>query len=176
MDNLQYISLDKQTRQDALDYQSSFIIQAPAGSGKTELLTQRYLSLLAYNAEKPESIIAITFTKKAANEMKQRIIRALSSAEHPPPKETHKKITHELAKNVMQKDQKAQWQLMLSPHRLRIMTIDAFCHHITSQMPILANFGAPPKITDDPHSCYRTACENLLARINISNDRCQHAI
>ncbi len=58
-----------------------FKIHASAGSGKTYQLTLRYLSILSYSSEVSlshlRSIIAITFTNKAASEMKERIIQAL---------------------------------------------------------------------------------------------------
>ncbi|MBI2754229.1 MAG: UvrD-helicase domain-containing protein [Betaproteobacteria bacterium] len=124
---------DQNQRDRALDPARSFIVQAPAGSGKTDLLIKRYLALLARVA-KPEEILAITFTRKAAAEMRKRVLEKLPNAA-------------DIA------------------HRLRIMTIDAFCASLTRQMPVLAKFGAQPEIVEDASALYREAAARTLAEL-----------
>jgi ATP-dependent exoDNAse (exonuclease V) beta subunit len=157
---------DWQERQKAVDINRSCIVQAPAGSGKTELLVQRILALLAV-AESPEEILSITFTRKAAGEMKLRLLQALERAcDDLPPDEPHAVETWQRARAVLARDQEKGWRLLENPNRLQLMTIDSFCAFLTRRMPWLARFGGQPKVTDDPADLYLLAAESLLARLD----------
>ena len=156
---------DRAERQQALDINRSFIVQAPAGSGKTELLIQRILALLA-KVEAPEEILAITFTRKAAGEMKVRLLDALDqAAQQEPPAELHKKETWERARAVLEQDRVQQWNLRQNPARLQIMTIDSFCASISRRMPWLARLGEQPGVSEDVDQLYLQAAESLLAKL-----------
>ncbi len=161
---------DQAARDRALDPAGSFIVQAPAGSGKTGLLTQRYLTLLA-RAEHPEEIVAITFTRKAANEMRERVLRALDEARTAErPADGHRARTWDLARTVLERDVALGWHLALNPERLRIFTIDSFCAALTRQMPYLSRFGAPPVATADAERLYAEAAHAALAHLH-ENDQ-----
>ncbi|HEX4044095.1 MAG TPA: UvrD-helicase domain-containing protein, partial [Gammaproteobacteria bacterium] len=160
--NNDLLTRDQQQRQQALNPTESFIVQAPAGSGKTALLIQRLLTLLSV-VNAPEEILAITFTKKAANEMRVRVIKALKQAQtQPEPESAHAKHTWLLAKKVLARDAQFQWQLINNPNQLRIQTIDSLCTHLTRQLPLLSHFGSQPEITEHPKRLYAEAVKEVL--------------
>ncbi len=129
---------DEQARHDSLDVSRSFIVQAPAGSGKTELLIQRYLKLLSV-VENPEEVIAITFTRKAAAEMQFRVLSALQLAYRgQQPTQAHQQLTHVLAEAALQRDAEFGWRLISNPRRLRIQTLDSLNAMIARLRPISA--------------------------------------
>ena len=153
---------DAQARARALDTSFSFVVQAPAGSGKTELLIQRFLKLLA-TVENPESVVAITFTRKAAGEMRARVLEALLNAQSGlTPDREHERNTFEIARGALQQDQRRGWNLTQNPAQIRIETIDALCASITRRMPWLARFGAMPEIVERAEALYRQAARNTL--------------
>jgi ATP-dependent exoDNAse (exonuclease V) beta subunit len=156
---------DWKERQKALDATRSCIVHAPAGSGKTELLVQRLLVLLAV-AEHPEEILAITFTRKAAREMKTRLLEALESGGGPSsPADDHAAASRRRARKVLLRDDQLGWGLMSNPSRLQITTIDGFCAYLTRRMPWTSRFGDPPEVTEDPEELYQEASESLLAKL-----------
>ena len=156
---------DSAARERALDTSSSFIVQAPAGSGKTELLIQRYLRLLE-TVDSPDAVIAITFTRKASGEMRSRVLAALRAAETSlPPETAHQRLTFDIARRVLELDRRLGWKLLRNPAQMRIETIDALCASITRRMPWLARFGAMPDISEKAEDLYREAARNTLRHI-----------
>lgn len=157
--------LDYVARQAALDPTRSFAVSAPAGSGKTGLLTQRLLKLLSL-CENPEEVLAITFTRKAAGEMQDRVLQALWNAkEQPQPTNPHDLLTWQLASNLLAHDQTQGWNLLQCPQRLRVQTIDSLCSAIARQLPIASGFGSQPKPGDDTDAAYRQAVHQLLSEL-----------
>lgn len=153
---------DTQSRQQALNVGESFIVEAPAGAGKTELLTQRYLGLLQ-TVNEPEEIIAITFTNKAASEMRSRILDSLQDAAAAVPiDKPHKQQTRDLALAALARGAKRSWQLLQNPARLRIYTIDSFSSHLARQMPLMSRFGAQPGVREDATPYYEEAATRTL--------------
>ncbi len=161
---------DARVREEALDVSRSFIVQAPAGAGKTGLLIQRYLRLLA-GVRRPEEILAITFTRKAAGEMKRRVLEALQAATGEPAAHASANDlrTHALARDALARDAELGWRLLENTARLRIQTIDSFNASLTRQMPVLARLGWQPGLVDDARDLFHEAAVRTLGMLE-SND------
>ncbi len=153
---------DSAARIAAVDYRESVCVSAPAGSGKTELLIQRYLNLLS-RVQRPEQILAITFTRKAAAEMRERVLESLHNAAQGLPSETpHQATTRALANQVLAADRHSGWDLLRTVSRFNIKTIDSFCAGLTRQMPVLSQFGAQARVNDDVTPLYIEAVQELF--------------
>ncbi|MDI9819157.1 MULTISPECIES: exodeoxyribonuclease V subunit beta [unclassified Legionella] len=153
---------DSQQRLQATDPRHSYIVQAPAGSGKTEMLTQRYLRLLG-TVNAPEQIIALTFTRKAASEMRERIFLALQqTANNMTPDSPHLQLTYQYASGALARSEQLNWQLLKQPGRLRIMTIDSLCQTISQAIPLQEKQIAYAQIADNPKTHYEAAAYNCL--------------
>ena len=156
------IEEDQRARERALDVTQSFLVQAPAGSGKTELLIRRMLALLA-QVDRPERILAMTFTRKAAAEMRERIVAALRAARADAPLTSpHEQPTRDLALAVLAQDARQQWHLIEQPSRLRMMTIDAFCAQLLRQTPLTSRWGAMPSFEEFVQPRYEAAVREAL--------------
>src|ERR1700730_9371331 len=145
---------DAEARARAIDPSCSILLQAPAGSGKTSVLTQRFLRLLC-TVEEPGAILAITFTRKAAAEMRARVTRALRgeiAAADPCAAQLHA-----LAGAARRHATVRGWDLVQDPGALRIQTIDSFTYWLASQLPIAARAGGALGVTETPQELYRHA-------------------
>jgi ATP-dependent helicase/nuclease subunit A len=156
---------DQKQRDRAIDVTRSVIVQAPAGSGKTDLLTRRYLALLA-DAEisEPEQILAITFTRAATAEMRARILADLHAASAA----AEDGILSErvqLARRALDRAQRLGWKLLEQPERLQIETIDSLCMRIAHGQPLLARLGGKLQPVDQADALYAEAARRTLGQL-----------
>lgn len=150
---------DEQAREYATDPRRSILLQAPAGSGKTTVLTQRLLRLLG-EVDEPEEILAITFTRKAAAEMRARVLRALRGEIDTTSAQGRR--LRALASAALERGVARGWNLAQDPGRLRIQTIDSFNFRLASQLPVTAKAGGALTITDRPWELYHRAARGTL--------------
>jgi len=157
---------DQPQRQRALDPSRSILVQAPAGAGKTDLLTRRFLRLLA-EVDEPGQVVAITFTIAAAAEMRHRILAELekAAADSAPPVIGDEFSMDSLARRALDHSQALGWKLLDLPAQLRISTIDSFCRDLALQQPLLSGLGGGLGIADQPSDLYRRAARQTLQRI-----------
>ena len=190
---------DQQERDRALDSSRSILVQAPAGSGKTDLLTRRFLRLLG-EVDDPGQIVAITFTKAAAAEMRNRILAELEKAAanlkgtglspYAKPTESMRALAPEessaaasgefsmdaLAHRALDHSRLLDWKLLDLPSQLRISTIDSFCRELALQQPLLSGLGGDLEIEEQPNGLYRHAARQTLERIGQGDPALSEAI
>jgi len=172
---------DHSQRVRALAPDQSILVQAPAGSGKTTLLTQRFLLLLG-QAEKPEEIVAITFTRAAAAEMRNRILAELENAERNSlaAASADPLSLPALARRAWLRSQQAGWNLLDQHAQLRITTIDAFCRALAQQCPLewglLSSLGGNLELLEEPKDQYRQAARRTLELLKDSPSEIRTAI
>jgi ATP-dependent helicase/nuclease subunit A len=112
---------DADARRAAIDPSQNIVLEASAGTGKTRVLVERYVNLLRAGIE-PDHILAITFTRKAAAEMRQRIIDRLKEASR------------------LSEFDAGRWrELRERLGDIAISTIDAFCLSLLREFPLEAD-------------------------------------
>lgn len=119
------------------------VVSAGAGSGKTTVLAERYIRLVTERGLAVDSILTLTFTRKAAAEMYARIYKRLSETDHP----------------------RARAQLAAFD-TARIMTLDAFCANVARGA--CHRYGVPPDFIVDEARLARIADE---AAVEVLMDR-----
>ena len=121
MSNVDATDVDMAARAYAVDPRNNVVLEASAGTGKTTVLVQRYVNLLKSGVE-PSNILAITFTRKAATEMRERIVAELRRAAS------------------LSEFDKARWlDIRDRLGEISISTIDAFCLSLLREFPLEAD-------------------------------------
>lgn len=159
---------DLAARDLALDINRSVIVQAPAGSGKTDLLTRRYLRLLAA-VDKPEEILAITFTRAATAEMRSRILGDLEAATGRGRWESDDPERMAGARAALANAEQHGWNLFDHPQRLAVETIDSLCLRIAHDRPLLARLGGHFQPIEEAEPLYALAARRTLERLGGSD-------
>jgi exodeoxyribonuclease V beta subunit len=137
--------------------------EASAGSGKTFALVIRYISLL-YSGAKPNSILTLTFTNKAANEMKERIsrvIRELEDSNTDAELQEISKTTNLSTKEILQKRGEIYREFLQSD--LKISTIDKFFSQILRKFSL--NLALMPDFQIDEDGDEKRFIESFLSKV-----------
>lgn len=157
---------DFAARERALALDRHVLAMAPAGSGKTGLLVARMLRALS-SADEPEQVVAITFTNKAAAEIRNRVLGLLRKAQVTAPADAapHEAQVLGFARDLLVHDARRGWQLLEHPQRLRAQTIDGFNAQLAAQLPLLSGLGGPMRVADDAWPLYVDAILRLFAEL-----------
>jgi len=122
---------DAEARRAAVDPTQNVVLEASAGTGKTRVLVDRYVNLLRAGVD-PRNILAMTFTRKAAAEMRERIVRTLRDAAERSPE-----------------DDRRWRQLRDRLNDIAISTIDAFCLSLLREFPLEADLDPGFDVADE---------------------------
>jgi len=164
--------LDGVARERALDITQSYHVEAPAGSGKTTLLVARFIRLLRH-VRHPSEILALTFTNKAAGEMKNRIVKILRMAIEG--KRPHDPLEAQLlpdAKKALELHKGHEF-LLLSPEGLQIMTFHGFCYSLIKRAPLEAGVSHSVSVLEEERQrlLLKESIRNTISKIlSLSED------
>lgn len=157
---------DAAERAQALDVSRSWLVEAPAGSGKTGLIIQRYLKLLAdESVDDPAQVLAITFTRKATFELRDRVLAQLDGAARETEAKGFDAATRPLAQAVLDRDRERGWKLAENPRKLNIRTIDSVCANIAGALPVLSRSAGAVAPSEDSATLYAEAARRTTAQL-----------
>ncbi len=143
---------DAEARRAAVDPTRNVVLEASAGTGKTRVLVDRYVNLIRAGVD-PRNILAMTFTRKAAAEMRERIVRTLREAAGQSPEDA------------------VRWrQLRDRLNDIAISTIDAFCLSLLREFPLEADLDPGFDVADETE-VPRLVEESLDAALRVCRAR-----
>ena len=157
------------------------IYKSSAGSGKTYTLVKEFLRIALKAPDKFKHILAITFTNKAANEMKERIVKTLEQIKNDDEKVTD--LIKELAAEaelpeavVIEKAGKMLRTILHNYSDISVSTIDSFTHRVirafTYDLRISMNF----EVEMDRDKILTATIELLMDRLSDEDDNVTSAI
>jgi len=132
----QWLPPDHDARQAARDPRLNVVLEASAGTGKTSVLVDRYLGLLREGVH-PRNILALTFTRKAAAEMRERVVQRLTRQSREGTLTAHQQMVFEHQQS-----------------EIALTTIDAFCLSLLLEFPLEAGVDPGMSLADEtmtPH-------------------------
>jgi ATP-dependent helicase/nuclease subunit A len=154
----------------AIDPRRNAVVHAAAGTGKTWLLVSRVIRLLLEGV-KPSSILAITFTRKAASEMRLRIgqrLLEMAQATQPQLSTMLEDIGIDTSAEMSARARRLYEQLLVAPHELRATTFHAFCQELLSRFAFEAgvppSFGLIEQTAEIEAAAYRALDRDLAGR------------
>jgi ATP-dependent helicase/nuclease subunit A len=152
---------DADARSHAVNPAENVVLEASAGTGKTRVLVDRYVNLLVAGVD-PENILAITFTRKAAAEMRQRILERLRERGRPS------------TGSGRPAPGEARWRhLRERLGDIAISTIDAFCLSLIREFPLEADVDPGFELADETE-IPRLVDEALDSALRIGRHLAQH--
>ena len=150
----------------------SYSVHASAGTGKTYYLVTRIVDcLLAGSA--PESILAITFTRKAAAEMQNRVIERLREFLFLSDKELESALAAysvTMSAELKQHARSLYLSVLLNPYAIRISTFHAFCQEILQRFALDADIPPGSSPTETIHNFREVAWQDLMHTAQTGND------
>ncbi len=149
-------------------------VHASAGSGKTYLLVSRIIQLLL-NGTEPGTILAITFTRKAAAEMQQRLLQRLFELAATSDAQLHTHLERLGAcceAGTLQLARKLYEQLLITEHPVTTTTFHAFCQDLLRRFPLEANVPAGFELLEHTSSSQDEAWEALMTEAAETIDGC----
>ncbi len=153
------------------------VYKSSAGSGKTHTLVREYLAIILRKPSLFRNILAVTFTNKAANEMRERIIRSLTELSHPDRFAGSPTVSHMLpeleketglpASDLSENASQALTLILHSYQDFSVSTIDSFIHRVVRTFAFDLHLPLNFEVEVDEEAMVSQAVDLLMSRVGI---------
>lgn len=157
-----------------MNHQANFqVYSASAGSGKTYTLVQKYLSILLrspFKKDRYKNILALTFTNKAAAEMKQRVLARLKQFSNGEDTADFSKEHHLTTEEIKERADKVLHHILENYSDFQIATLDSFTHRIINSFAIDLKLPSQFEVSMNTNTTIEKAVEKIIAVIGNDKD------